>query len=70
MKKDLDAILSSSQNLFRAQSAAAAITTGSNKLLADSQNLFRAFTAFGSLQGHRLFLGNIWLGDPVRWRSR
>ena len=53
MKKDLDAILSSSQNLFRAQAAAEAITGGSNKLLADSQGLFRAFTAFGSLQGHQ-----------------
>lgn len=60
MKKDLDAILSSSQNLFRAQSAAASITTGSNKLLADSQNLFRAFTAFGSLKDTSI-LGNIWL---------
>jgi twitching motility protein PilJ len=60
MKKDLDAILSSSQNLFRAQSAATSITTGSNKLLADSQNLFRAFTAFGSLKDTSL-MGNIWL---------
>jgi twitching motility protein PilJ len=60
MKKDLDAILSSSQNLFRAQSAAASITTGSNKLLTDSQSLFRAFTAFGSLKDTSL-MGNIWL---------
>ncbi len=60
MKKDLDAILSSSQNLFRAQSAAASITTGSNKLLADSQGLFRAFTAFGSLKDTSV-MGNIWL---------
>lgn len=60
MKKDLDAILSSSQNLFRAQSAAASITTGSNKLLSDSQNLFRAFTAFGSLKDTSV-MGNIWL---------
>ena len=37
MKKDLDAILGSSQNLFAAQSAAAAITAGSNELLHDSQ---------------------------------
>ncbi|HEY0504991.1 MAG TPA: methyl-accepting chemotaxis protein, partial [Lysobacter sp.] len=37
MKKDLDAILSSSQNLFAAQAAAESITGGSNKLLTDSQ---------------------------------
>ncbi|HEY5849381.1 MAG TPA: methyl-accepting chemotaxis protein [Lysobacter sp.] len=60
MKKDLDAILSSSQNLFRAQSASEAITGGSNKLLADSQNLFRAFTAFGSLKDTSI-LGNLWI---------
>lgn len=60
MKKDLDAILSSSQNLFRAQAAAEAITGGSNKLLADSQNLFRAFTAFGSLKDTSI-AGNLWI---------
>lgn len=60
MKKDLDAILGSSQKLFNAQSSAAALTTGSNKLLADSRDLFRAFTAFGSLRDTSL-LGNIWI---------
>jgi twitching motility protein PilJ len=50
MKKDLDAILSSSQNLFAAQAAAESITGGSNKLLTDSQALFRAFTSFGSVR--------------------
>ncbi|MEP6634749.1 MAG: methyl-accepting chemotaxis protein, partial [Luteimonas sp.] len=60
MKKDLDAILASSQNLFRAQSSATALTTGSEKLLTDSESLFRAFTAFGSLRDTSLF-GNIWV---------
>ena len=60
MKKDLDAITSSSQNLFRAQSSAAAITAGSDKLLGDSEKLFRAFTSFGSLKDTSL-LGNLWL---------
>jgi twitching motility protein PilJ len=60
MKKDLDAILASSQNLFRAQSSATALTTGSNKLLSDSENLFRAFTAFGSLKDTSV-LGNLWI---------
>jgi twitching motility protein PilJ len=60
MKKDLDAILGSSQKLFAAQSAAASLTTGSDKLLADSKDLFRAFTAFGSLKD-KSFLGNIWI---------
>jgi twitching motility protein PilJ len=60
MKKDLDAILGSSQKLFGAQSAAASLTTGSDKLLADSKDLFRAFTAFGSLKDTS-FAGNIWI---------
>lgn len=60
MKKDLDAILGSSQKLFAAQSAADALTAGSDKLLADSESLFRAFTAFGSLKDTS-FLGNIWI---------
>jgi twitching motility protein PilJ len=61
MKKDVDAILASSQNLFAAQSAAASITSGSDELLADSQKLFNAFTAFGSVKDTRLF-PNFWLG--------
>lgn len=60
MKKDLDAILGSSQNLFRAQSSAAAITAGSNAMLADSKALFSDFTAFGSMRDTSL-LGNIWV---------
>ena len=60
MKKDLDAILGSSQKLFAAQAAASDLTSGSDKLLADSQSLFGAFTAFGSVKDTS-FLGNIWL---------
>ncbi len=60
MKKDLDAILASSQNLFRAQSSAVALTAGSDALLSDSEALFRAFTAFGSLRDTSL-AGNIWI---------
>ncbi|TWI02739.1 twitching motility protein PilJ [Luteimonas cucumeris] len=60
MKKDLDAILGSSKNLFSAQSSAASLTAGSNKLLTDSESLFRAFTAFGSLRDTSV-LGNIWI---------
>ncbi|MDQ3288109.1 MAG: methyl-accepting chemotaxis protein [Pseudomonadota bacterium] len=59
MKTDLDAILASSQNLFRAQAAAAAITDGSDKLLEDAKRLFGAFTAFGSLKDTSI-LGNLW----------
>ncbi|MCM2335230.1 MAG: methyl-accepting chemotaxis protein [Pseudomonas sp.] len=60
MKKDLDAISASSQNLFRAQSSAESITAGSGKLLADSRELFEAFTAFGSLKDTSI-LGNLWI---------
>ncbi len=60
VKKDLDAILGSSDALFRAQASAASLTDGSNKLLSDSQSLFAAFTAFGSLKDTS-FLGNIWI---------
>ena len=59
MKKDLDAILASSQNLFRAQSAATELTIGSTRLLADSESLFTAFTAFGT--GDKNLAGNIWI---------
>jgi twitching motility protein PilJ len=61
MKKDLDAILASSRNLFAAQSAAAALTNGSGQMLQDSTNLFQAFSAFGSVRDTRLF-PNFWLG--------
>jgi twitching motility protein PilJ len=60
MKKDLDAILGTSQNLFRAQSSATALTTGSDKLLGDSESLFRAFTAFGSLKDTSI-IGGVWV---------
>ncbi|MFP7723452.1 methyl-accepting chemotaxis protein [Lysobacter sp. A3-1-A15] len=60
MKGDLDAILSTSQNLFRAQAAADSITAGSDQLLDDSRRLFDAFTAFGSLRDTSL-LGNLWI---------
>lgn len=60
MKQDLDAILASSPNLFRAQSAAAALTAGSEELLSDSESLFQSFTAFGSLRDTSL-AGNIWI---------
>ncbi|WP_355604551.1 methyl-accepting chemotaxis protein [Xanthomonas cannabis] len=61
MKKDIDAILASSRNLFAAQSSAAALTAGSNKMLDDSKKLFDAFSAFGSVRDTRLF-PNFWLG--------
>lgn len=61
MKKDVDAILASSRNLFAAQSSAAAITGGSGKMLDDSKKLFDAFSAFGSARDTRLF-PNLWLG--------
>lgn len=60
MKKDLDAILSSSRNLFAAQSAAAALTNGSAKMLEDSSKLFQAFSAFGSVRDTRWF-PNFWI---------
>lgn len=60
MKTDVDAILGSSENLFRAQAAAGAITTGSDKLLSDSRSLFDAFNAFGSLKDTSV-LGNLWV---------
>ncbi|WP_226470573.1 methyl-accepting chemotaxis protein [Luteimonas panaciterrae] len=60
MKRDLDSILSSSKNLFSAQSSAATLTSGSDKLLSDSVDLFRAFTAFGSMRDTSI-LGNIWI---------
>ncbi|HEY0661118.1 MAG TPA: methyl-accepting chemotaxis protein [Lysobacter sp.] len=60
MKKDLDAINTGADNLFRAQAAAETITNESNTLLGQSESLFRAFTAFGSLKDTSI-LGNIWL---------
>lgn len=60
MKTDLDAILGSSQNLFRAQAAANAITSGSDELLNTSESLFNAVNAPGSMQDTSI-LGNIWI---------
>ena len=60
MKQDLDAILASSQSLFRAQTAASELTANSTKLLAESEDLFNAFTAFGTA-GKGSILGNIWV---------
>jgi len=60
MKKDLDAILGSSEKLFSAQAAATALSDGSTKLEADSKSLFSAFTSFGSLKDTSL-LGNLWI---------
>jgi len=61
MKKDLDAILATADNLFAAQAASAAITNSADQLLTESQQLFDAFTAFGSVRDTRLF-PNFWLG--------
>ena len=60
MKQDLDAILASSQSLFRAQTAASELTANSTKLLAESEDLFNAFTAFGTA-GEGSILGNLWV---------
>jgi twitching motility protein PilJ len=59
MKRDLDAILGSSRNLFAAQTASAAITNGSGRMLDDSEKLFAAFSAFGSVRDTRVF-PNLW----------
>ncbi|MFT4198481.1 MAG: methyl-accepting chemotaxis protein [Pseudoxanthomonas sp.] len=60
MKRDLDAILGSSKNLFAAQAAADTISAGSDPMLADSKKLFDAFSAFGSARDTRLF-PNFWI---------
>ena len=59
MKKDADAILASSRNLFAAQSSAAALGAGSDKMLESSRKLFEAFSAFGSTRDTRIF-PNFW----------
>ena len=61
MRKDLDAILATSRNLFAAQAAAATLTGGSARMLDDSRRLFEAFSAFGSVRDTRLF-PNFWIG--------
>ena len=60
MKKDVDAILGNSRQLFTAQSAALSITDNADKLLTDSRGLFNAFTATGSLKDTSI-LGNLWI---------
>src|SRR5690606_28415026 len=60
MREDLDAILGSSENLFRAQAAADSIAAGSDKLLSDSETLFGALTAFGSLKDTSI-IGGVWV---------
>ena len=60
MKKDLDALLGTSSDLFRAQAAAGSLATGSDKLLGDSEKLFAAFTAFGSLKDTSI-IGGVWV---------
>jgi len=59
MKKDADAILASSRNLFAAQSSAAALASGSDRMLDNSRKLFDAFSAFGSTRDTRIF-PNFW----------
>ncbi|MEJ1096946.1 MULTISPECIES: methyl-accepting chemotaxis protein [unclassified Pseudoxanthomonas] len=60
MKKDLDAIMGSSKNLFAAQSAANSLSHGAGQMLEDSKKLFDAFTAFGSARDTRIF-PNFWI---------
>ncbi|QSX78484.1 hypothetical protein I8J32_000555 [Lysobacter solisilvae] len=64
MKKDLDAILAGSKNLFTAQGAASTITNESNTLLSQSQSLFNSLTAFGSVTSKNP-LGHILGVDPL-----
>lgn len=60
MKKDLDAIVGDSGKLIGAQTSAAALTAGSDKMLTDSENLFSAFTSFGSLKDTSI-IGGVWV---------
>ncbi len=60
MRKDVDAILGSTPNLFQAQAAANTLTEGSDALESDSKTLFNAFTSTGSMKDTNL-LGNIWI---------
>src|SRR5690606_34354675 len=61
MRKDLEAILATSRNLFAAQAAAAGLVGGSAQMLDDSKRLFDAFAAFGSVRDTRIF-PNFWIG--------
>jgi len=60
MKKDLDALNTSSRNLIGAQGAANTLATGSNNLLSDSQKLLASVTSFGSLKDTSIF-GGVWV---------
>jgi len=60
MKKDLDGIVGDSRKLIGAQASAAALATGSDKLLSDSESLFAAFTSFGSLKDTSI-IGGVWV---------
>lgn len=60
MKKDLDAIVGDSKKLIGAQASAAALATGSDKLLTDSESLFAAFTSFGSVRDTSI-IGGAWI---------
>ncbi|WP_019398631.1 methyl-accepting chemotaxis protein [Pseudoxanthomonas sp. GW2] len=61
MRKDVEAILASSRNLFAAQTAAASLVAGSSQMLEDSKRVFEAFAAFGSARDTRVF-PNFWIG--------
>ena len=61
MRKDVEAILATSKDLFAAQAAAASLAGGSERMLDSSKKLFDAFSAFGSVRDTRLF-PNFWLG--------
>ena len=50
----------SSRKLIGAQASAAALATGSDKLLSDSESLFAAFTSFGSLKDTSI-IGGVWV---------
>lgn len=56
---DLKTIQDNSRQLFAAQEAAAALVSGSDRMLAESGRVFDAFSAFGSTRDRRIF-PNFW----------
>ena len=60
MKGNLEKIQGSAQNLYAAQTAAAALTAGADGLQEDSKRVFDALSAFGSVRDTRLF-PNFWI---------
>ncbi|TDK30118.1 methyl-accepting chemotaxis protein [Luteimonas terrae] len=60
LRAELEAILGSSEQLFQAQAAAAALVANSDQLLTDSESLFNAFTSTGSM-GDGQILGSTWI---------